>query len=82
VIQVHDGTRPEDVRRWVLSGDGVIGEVTCTHSQALAMAAGPELLAALQRVREHWNGKPNYGDGFHVEDVVTAAILKAEGRAG
>ena len=43
-------------------------------------AVAPELLAALQRVRDAWGGKPNYSDGFHVEDVVAAAILKAEGR--
>jgi hypothetical protein len=49
-IKVHEGAYPEDQpRQWVLAGDGVTGEVTCTRKQVLAMAAGPELLQALRQ---------------------------------
>jgi hypothetical protein len=56
MIEVHDGTKPGDARRWVLAGDGVIGEVNCTQRQAMAMAAGPDLLAALKDAVEFISG--------------------------
>jgi hypothetical protein len=49
-INVLEGVYLEDQpRKWVLAGDGVIGEVTCTRKQVLAMAAGPDLLQALHQ---------------------------------
>lgn len=79
-IEIHESVVPDtQPKKWVLAGDGVIGEVTCTKEQALAMAAGPELLSACHRVLDYWNGKGRYVDGVDVDDVVKAAIDKAEG---
>ena len=50
-IEIHEAPFQDDLpRKWVLAGDGVIGEVTCTKQTVAAMAAGPELLAALHGV--------------------------------
>ena len=43
-------------------------------------AAAPELLAACHRVLDYWNGKGRYVKGVDVDDIVKAAIAKAEGK--
>jgi len=93
-IEVHEGIYLEDQpRKWVLAGDGVIGEVTCTRKQVLAMAAAPELLAALKDAVEFISGhneclEPSTfsGDLEWINHCVSLhqscqeAINKAEGR--
>ena len=43
-------------------------------------SAAPDLLAACKRVISYWNCGPRIVDGVDVDDVVKAAISKAEGR--
>lgn len=50
------------------------------EANAALIAAAPDLLAACQRVISYWNCGPRYIDGVDVDDVVKAAINKAEGR--
>lgn len=91
-IEVHEGVVPDtQPKKWVLAGDGVIGEVTCTKQQALALAAGPELLVALKQCREAliyichnpaFDDAPEFnegGIGYEACSVAIVAIDKAEG---
>lgn len=92
-IEVHKGVVPDTApKKWVLAGDGVIGELTCTKKQALAMAAGPELLAALKQCREallfichdcleeESSLFQEGGIGYEACSVSIVAIDKAEGQ--
>jgi hypothetical protein len=91
-IEVHEGVAPDtQPKKWVLAGDGVIGEVICTKKQALELAAGPNLLAALKQCREALlhicrnpafeNDAPEFnegGIGYEACSVAIVAIQKAE----
>ncbi len=93
-IEVHEGVVPDtQPKKWVLAGDGVIGEVTCTKKQALELAAGPDLLVALKQCREALlhichncpafeDDAPEFnegGIGYEACSVSIVAIQKAEG---
>ena len=88
-IEVHDGTKPDDARRWVLAGDGVIGEVKCTKEKALAIAAGPELLVLavrLSKVLEQLDDGWRELDATYIDQLISSELLacnrvidKAEG---
>ena len=92
-IEVHKGVVPDTApTKWVLAGDGVIGELTCTKKQALELAAGPKLLAALKQCREallhichaYLEEESSLfqegGIGYEACSVAIVAINKAEGR--
>jgi len=88
-IEVHDGTKPDDARRWVLAGDEVIGEVHCTKQKAMAIAAGPDLLVlavrlskVLEQLADGWREL----DATYVDQLLSSELLacnrvidKAEG---
>jgi len=43
------------------------------------MRAAPDMLTACKRVLSYWNCGPRIVDGVDVDDVVKAAVQKAEG---